>query len=818
MVSLWLPLSLLAQPAVQTIRGMVADRESQIPLIGVNILLTTDQGETKGTITDYDGMYILEKVPVGRQTLEFSYIGYERVLLNNVVVSSGKEVILDLEMEESATQLQEVEVIGMRSGETRNEMAPVSAREFNVEETDRYAGSRGDPGRMASNFAGVQGADDSRNDIVVRGNTPQGVLWRFEGVNIPNPNHFAIPGTTGGPVTILNNKYLENSDFFTGAFPAEFGNGIAGVFDLRMRNGNNRRHEFSGQLGFLGTDVSLEGPLSREKKSSYFLSYRYSTLRLFEFLGIRIGTDAVPVYQDGAFRVNFPDEKGGNIALWGIGGLSKITVLNSELKTAENQTDPYAESDRDQEFGSRMGVVGLTFTRPLNLSTYIKATLSASDQAVFSEHKKILGHSEEGNFILDSLPPVLGFFLEESKFSANAALNKKISRKTTFKAGINADYWLFHSIDSFRTILLDPETGGLDTIGEWRLRWDTDGMGAVMVQPYFQMKHRFSEQFSATAGLTALYFGLNDNSFSPLEPRLGLSYEMNGNQRLSFGYGLHSQIAPPYMYFYGFETKNGDPQEHNLGMGLFKSHHAVLGYDWFIAKVLRLRLETYYQYLFNIPVEKNPSSFSLINTGSGFDRLFPDTLVNEGTSRNYGLELTLERFFIQGYYFLFTASVFDSKYRGSDEVLRNTTFNGRFAVNGILAREFTFSKGAALNVGGKVTYAGGRWQGEVDRAASDALQDIVYIDETVNTLQARPYFRADLKIAFRWNRPKTLHEFSIDMINVSNRKNVLLKTYVANHPSGDNIRETYQLGFLPIFYYRVEFGLGNKIPSKSAGE
>ena len=305
-----------AQDITQTIRGTIVDQESKFPLIGVNIKLLTDDGSTVGTTTDIDGTYRLEKVPVGRQGLEFTYLGYERVELTNIIVSSGKEVILDVEMAESVTDLVEIEVIAQKDGDARNEMAVVSARKFSVEETDRYAGSRGDPGRMASNYAGVQGADDSRNDIVIRGNSPQGVLWRLEGVNIPNPNHFAIPGTGGGSVTILNNKYLANSDFFTGAFPAEFGNSIAGVFDLRMRNGNNEKHEFSGQLGILGTEILAEGPLNKESKASYLVSYRYSTLQLFTFLGINLGTDAVPQYQDAAFRVNFPRKNGGNLALW----------------------------------------------------------------------------------------------------------------------------------------------------------------------------------------------------------------------------------------------------------------------------------------------------------------------------------------------------------------------------------------------------------------------------------------------------------------------------------------------------------------------
>lgn len=831
---LLLSINMHAQTATQTIRGTVVDQESKFPLIGVNILLTTDKGDTKGAVTELDGSYVLEKVPLGRHTVEFSYIGYERVLLNNIVVSSGKEVILNIEMRESVMELEAIEVIGIRTGETKNEMAPVSARQFSVEETDRYAGSRGDPARMVSNYAGVQGADDSRNDIVIRGNTPQGLIWRLEGVTIPNPNHFAIPGTAGGPVAILNNKYLTNSDFFTGAFPAEFGNGIAGAFDIRMRNGNNQRHEISGQLGILGTELSAEGPLPKGKQSSYLLSYRYSTLRLFDFLGIPLGTGAVPQYQDAAFRFNFPTNNGGNLAFWGIGGFSRVDVKNSDIEGPWILTDPdlYAESDRDQVFTSQMGVAGLTYTQPINLSTFFKITVAASDQRIGAvdtekifrqtipnpnpDKKKypdgrdsliFLRPTEDGPYA-DSLVPFLYYDLEESKFSAYLSLTKKFSKRTSLKAGLNTDYWLFNYLDTFRQIVIPPEYPDKPgIIGNWRVRWDTQNEGAIMLQPYVQVRHRFGSKLTATAGLTSLYFGLNDNSFSPLEPRAGLVYDLAEGQKLSLGYGLHSQIVPPYMYFYGVTSdEEGNPQEVNRDMGLFKSHHAVAGYDWFIARALRLRIEAYYQYLFNIPVEEEPSSFSLVNAGSGFDRLFPKRLVSEGTARNYGLELTVERFFSQGYYFLLTGSVFDSRYRGSDDTLRNTTFNGRFAMNGLVAREFTLKKDHAINIGAKVTWAGGRWRGILDIAESDKIQEPVFQDANMNTEQVPNYFRADLKLAYRWNRPKVLHEFSIDLVNVTNQRNLLYFTYVPNHPSGDYLQETYQLGFLPIFYYKLEFG------------
>jgi hypothetical protein len=790
-------------PSGQTVRGVVVEKATRTTIPGVEVSMLHDSTVLQRTSSDVDGKIRLENVVFGRHRLVARAVGYSTVTMENIMVSAGRETVVNIEMEETATELGQVEVIAHNAGAVRNEMAMISARQFSVEETDRYAGSRGDPGRMASNFAGVQGADDSRNDIVVRGNSPQGVLWRFEGVNIPNPNHFSIPGTSGGPVTILNNKYLANSDFFTGAFPAEFGNTIAGVFDLRMRNGNAEKHELTAQLGFLGTEIMAEGPLSKTHRSSYLISYRYSTLQLFEFMHIPIGTDAVPQYQDAAFRLNFPTGKKGSLALWGIGGSSEIGIVVSDQEKPETGTDIYAMNDRDQYFRSRMGTAGLTWTRSLSENTFFKATLSASDQRMSPDHNYVYRHVEEGRYVVDSLPALLCYRFKESRTALYLALNHKFSRRTTIKAGVNTERQALDYLDSTRAIMPRTDENSPHLLGSWRIRWDANTT-VFQLQPYVQVKHRFGEQWTATFGLNSFYNSINTKSFSPVEPRFGLSYAIDEHQRLSLGYGLHSQMQPGYLYFYGSRTIDRDPQEQNAGMGLTKSHHLVLGYDRLLGRNLRMKVETYYQYLFDIPVTFTPSSFSLVNTGSGFDRFFPDSLNNTGLGRNYGLEFTLERSFHKGYYFLITASVFNSEYQGSDHVWRNTSFNGRYASNLVVAREINVGKRSIISIGGKLTYAGGRWYGPVDRTASDAEQEVVYADGTVNTEQFPAYFRADLKLSFKWNRTKVLHEFGLDLVNVTGQQNILALTYSPDHPSGDPVRKEYQLGFLPLFFYKID--------------
>ncbi len=787
----------------QTVRGRVVDRESKASVPGAVVTITTDSSRVVRALTDDDGLFRLAPVAVGRRRLEVVAMGYGPAVLPDLVVTSGREVVLAVELETAVAELGAATVEADRPGEVRNEMALLSARRFSVEETDRYAGSRGDPGRMASNFAGVQGADDSRNDIVVRGNSPMGVLWRFEGVNIPNPNHFAIPGTGGGPVTILNNKYLANSDFFTGAFPAEFGNATAGVFDLRMRSGNAEEHEFTAQFGFLGTELLAEGPLSKAHRSSYLVSYRYSTLRLFGFMGIRIGTDAVPQYQDAAFRLNFPYKK-GSVTFWGIGGTSRIDITISDQKEPDTGTLIYGDNDRDQYFRSRMGTTGATWTHTLDDRTYVKATMAVSGQLVDPRHDYVYRHVEAGRYVVDSLPPLLRYRFNESKAMLYAHVNRKLGTRTVLRAGVNVEQQWNSYQDSARAMIGSAVVGEAALLGPWRVRWDAR-VHAVQLQPYAQVRHRFNARWTATLGVNSLYSSINANSSAPLEPRAALSFAVDTKQRFSAAYGLHSQFQPGYLLYYGATTVNGVPHVQNQGIGPTRSHHGVVGYDRSLSPRLRMKVEAYYQWLFDIPVTVVPSSFSLVNTGAGFERFFPDSLQNTGNGYNQGLELTLEHGFTKGWYGLLTASLFDARYRGSDGVWRNTSFNGKHAFNLVLAREITTRKRSVISLGTKFTYAGGRWYGPVDLAASAAAQQVVYVDDQVNTRQFRPYFRADLKLGHRWNRPKVLHEVGLDLVNVTGRRNILTLSYAPGHPSGEPVREEYQLGFLPLFWYKVEF-------------
>jgi hypothetical protein len=777
----------------QVVRGTVVEAESKYPVLGAIVELLGDSATRKVQANDA-GEFRFTGVKIGKKTLVFKATGFKDVVID-ITVTSGKEVIINAQMEESVAELAELEILAVRRGEVNNEMATVSARSFNVEETERYAGSRGDPARMASNFAGVQGADDSRNDIVVRGNSPLGVVYRLEGVDIPNPNHFAIAGSMGGPIGVLNNKVLGNSDFFTGAFPAEFGNSTAAVFDLKFRNGNNEKHEFTGQLGFLGTELALEGPFSKNSKASYLGAYRYSTFGLFDALGISIGTDAVPKYQDASFKINLPGKKGGNFSIFGLGGSSSIAIMISDQE--EPSTELYGQNDRDQYFKTRMGVFGVAYNKSLNENTFIKWTIMTSHDRQKSDHEFIIRHvdSVTNKYVVDSLYTIQGYEFNTNRYSTAFSINHKFSKKHILKAGVNFDLYTYNMIDS----VLDY------THSFFINRWNYSGSG-ILAQPYIQWKWKASDDLTVTAGIHSQYFSVS-NSISYAEPRVGLKYKLNEKHSVQVASGLHSQTQPHYVYFYHLQNPAGEYVLHNKNMDFTKSLHIVGGHEWRPKGAFRIMTEAYYQHVFNIPVGIKPNSYSLANMGAGFARFFPDSLQNTGLGKNMGVEITIEKFFNKKYFVLVTASVFDARYQGSDKVWRNTDYNGKYAVNTLAGIEFKTGDKTTLSLGSKVTAAGGRWYGYVDRVASDTKLEVVYLDSAYNTRQFKPYFRADLKVNFRINGKKVSHELALDLVNILGTKNILNLTYAPDlaNPSAEPIRENYQLGFLPLFYYKIDF-------------
>lgn len=768
--------TLLAQTHTQTVRGTILDSETKMPLIGASIALL-DMTEITGTTTDVNGKFKLENIEVGRISLQVTYLGYEERVLSNIVVISGKETVLTIELIEKAFETDVVVVSAAAQGKADaiNEMAVVSTRQFTIEESRRYAGARDDVSRMAANYAGVSGANDSRNDIIIRGNSPLGLLWRMEGMDIPNPNHFGGFGSSGGPVSILNNNVLSNSDFYTGAFPAEYGNALSGVFDLKMRNGNNEQYEFMGQIGFNGVEAGAEGPINREKGSSFLANYRFSTLGLFDLVGISFGYVGIPQYQDVAFKVNLPNTKAGNFVLYGVGGISSISMLDSEREEGESNI---TGEKQDLMNGTRMGTIGLSHRYLINNQSYTNFTLTANYQSEKTTIDDLDSLGKNPNLFYDS------DFIQQ-KVSARFVYNNKTSARHTFRTGVTANYYINDFIDSVR---INDITNDFATVRNF------DG-NAYLLQAFVQSKFKLTEKLTMVGGLYSQYFLLNNSS--SVEPRLAFQYQVNEINSLSLAYGRHSQLQPFGVYF---DESNSAQVRSNENLGFTYSNHFVLGYDRSLGKNFRLKSEAYYQQITNAPVRSTVSTFSLLNYGADYGNPSVDSLVNEGEGRNYGLEITLEKFFSDKYYFLVTTSLFESKYKASDNVWRNTVFNTNYVVNALFGMEFPIGKNNILSLDLKTAFAGGRRYTPINEAASIATGETVYVESETFEARFEPYIKPDIKVSFRNNNAKYSQIWAVSIENVINRDNIFRQYF-----NGTEIRTEYQLGLFPVFQYRIEF-------------
>jgi hypothetical protein len=763
-----------SQELTQVIRGKIVDAESQAPLSFATIALITTKPPL-GAISDEKGNFRLENVPVGRHNLQISYMGYETKIIPELMVTSGKELVLNIGLKENITQVEELVVKAYsKKDKPLNSMSTVSARTFSVEEAQRYAGGMDDPARLASAFAGVSTGELDDNGIIIRGNAPKGLLWRLEGIEIPNPNHFAGMTTFGGGgVSALSSLMLANSDFFTGAFPAEYGNALSGVFDIRLRTGNNQKHEHAFQLGALGLDISSEGPFSKNHTSSYLFNYRYSTFGLIKPV---LPEEAnVPIYQDLCFKVNLPAGKAGIFSVWGIGTLDKI-AFKGETDTA------LWNYEEDQEIGDakqRMAAMGFNHRYILGRKTYINSSLAVTGD--YTEYN--------GGYLDFDLTRYPTEYIDNLNYSYTfpSILNHKFSARHTNRSGIIVTNLHYNTLLKFAPEFGDDLITAADETGSSNL-----------LQFFSQSKLNFTETFNMNLGMHFQYFGLNEEFIA--EPRLGITYALTNTQSLSLAYGKHSRLEPLGLYF-ARVTDNNKVTHPNKKLKLAKAHHMVLAYDISLTTNLRLKIEPYVQLLYDVPVIPD-SSYSTINMEA--DWYFTDKLENTGTGTNMGIDITLERFLNDGYYYLITASLFDSKYTGGDKVERMTRYNTTYVINVLFGKEWTLGamKNKILGINGRLNLLGGQRMAPLNEELTYAYQEVQYDYSRQFESRKPPVYHLNASVNYRINKRNHSSIWTLQVLNVLGTKEFYGYDY--NYRKHTIDEDSVSI-IVPTIAYKIEF-------------
>ncbi len=772
---LMIPAETFSQTITQTIKGSVFDIQTKDPLPGASIMVL-ESDPLQGAVTNGEGNFLVNSVRLGRQSIQVSYIGYESVIIPEIMVTSGKEVVLNIGLEPSYTEMEGIVVTPkVRKDKPLNTHASVSARSFSVEETRRYAGGLDDPARLVSAFAGVSVGNVQDNAIIVRGNSPKGVSWRLEGVEIPTPHHFVGGNVTGGGmVTLFSSQMLANSDFHTSAFPAEYGNSLAGVFDMNLRNGNFDKREYTFQAGTMGLDFASEGPLATDSNASYVFNYRYSTLGLLTDLDA-IPTDQEFRYQDLSYKFNVPTKKAGTFSFWGIGGLDRSTEpLETDSTVWETDWDRVT-----YDWNIAMGATGIShsITPGGNLNIETRFAVTGLKNSMETERQD------------DQMVPRPDLYVSDysGKMSLGSTIRYRFSPNHSNQTGITYKK-LLYNLDISSTVDNDPET--YRNIVDER-----DGSDAV--EFYTQSRIDLTENVTLNAGINAGYFALNE-AYS-VDPRIGVNWDLKANHTFSLGYGKHSQMEDLKIYFIKSE-EDGNTRYPNKDLGLSKAHHFVVAYDWQINQNLRLKIEPYIQLLYDIPGTAD-SSFSMINYKQ--DWAFDDHLENNSIGRNMGIDLTIERFLNNNYYFLVTGSVLNSRYKADDGIWRNTRYNKTFVGNVLVGKEFFFGdNGRVLGINGRVNFVGGERVSPIIDAASVREQRVIFDEDRAFSNQLSSTIYVDLSATYRINKPGHSSIWALQIKNLL--REAMPEGYNYNYRT-QNVQLDKSVVMVPSLSYTIEF-------------
>ena len=751
----------------QTVRGIVLDSKTNAPIefATVRIMNVGSLGST----TDSLGRFRIDNVPVGRCNIQTSYVGYNTNIFNEIPVTSSKEVYMEITLDENIHSLAEVVIQPeIKKDKPLNAMAITGGRMISMEEAGRFANGFDDPARLSSAFAGVAG-DVGTNAVAIRGNSPQFTQWRLEGVEIPNPTHFAdLTGLGGGFLSALSTQVIGNSDFYNGAFPSEYSNALSGIFDMQIRNGNNQKYEHTFQLGILGIDLASEGPISRKHGSSYIFNYRFSTTSL------ATGNDMNLKYQDLSFKLNFPTRKAGTFSIWGIGLIDRYKPEAIDRDEWETQGD---RQSGNTAFDKAAG--GLTHKYLINADTYIRSSLAAT----YSKDRTRADQITED----DKLVHVGDIRNSKWDIVFNSYLNKKFNSNHINRTGITVT-GLQYDLD----YKISPNFG-LDIPME---QISKGNGGSCVLSAYSSSVINLSNHLTTSLGITAQYFTLNKNW--TVEPRAALKWSFNPKHALALAYGLHSRREKLDYYF--VEQEANGKTESNRYLDFSKAHHFGLTYDWNINSYMHLKVEPYYQYLFRIPVEEN-SSFSIINHQSFYlDRI----LKNRGSGVNYGIDITLEQYMKNGFYYMITASLFKSKYKAGDNIWRNTRLDKNYLLNILAGKEWMVgrNKQNVLSLNGRIFFQGGDRYTPVDEGKSMIEHDIKFDETRAYSKKFDPSINGDISFSYRINKKKISHEFSIKMLNVGMRTGMHFYQY---NEKTHKIEKKDGSGLIPNISYKIYF-------------
>lgn len=759
---------------LQNVKGKVVNSFTKSPIENVVVTLHVDQDEFQKAYTNAAGDYLFVEVPLGIYTVSFAHLEYESFVFPVVELYSSRETIIDVSLTQRVNELKDVVIsVNKDRSANNNDMTTLSTKTIYTQDMSKIAGSLDDPIRVAGTLPGVTAdAAFSENFISIRGNSPRGLKYSIDGVELPNPNHFARIGSSGGTFTIFSMSLIDKSDFFTGAFPAEYSDALSGIFDVNFRKGNSSAHLFAIKAGTLGLDFCAEGPLSKNKKSTYIVNYRYATVGLAR----AIGYPTQPTYQDLSFNLNFALNK-GSIKVFGMGGSSdrkRIAVADSLVW--EGDVDRF-----NLVLHSETVTLGATYEQNLNDKSGLKATLLGSFTNQIDNKKYLLDNYSEIVRSINQYKAIPISFSLQHKY--------KFSNKHYNKSGVSVN----HTQHNWDVMKYNFETFSVDT--------NVTGLGSsITFKAFSQSKFIVNDKLIINVGVSYLNYSVNkDNS---IEPRVGITYINNKKQRFSLAVGKHSQIEHFATYMFKERDTIGNVSFPNKNLQFIKAYHYIAGFKTKLFKNHHFTAEAYYQQLFDVPIARE-GSYSIINI-SELEDIRP--LTNNGKGYNYGLDVGLERFSSKGLYYMINASYFRSHYLAADNVWRSTEFDQQFNVRFLAGKEYIVGeKKDKKNYVGwntNIAYVGGRPYTPIDIDASIAAYETIYDEARAFSLREKNLLFLDVTFTYKINKPKRTAVWSLQIKNIFSNGNAIYREY--DRVLGKEVTVPSS-SFFPNLSYKIEF-------------
>ncbi|HIP37288.1 MAG TPA: TonB-dependent receptor [Crocinitomix sp.] len=762
----------------QTVRGVIKETFTEMPIEGVVVKLL-DGNETKGeTISNANGEFEFKNVQLGHYDILFKHINYKSFILPSINVSVSKETVLEVTMRALPKQLKMVEVNPVKErGTPNNEMSVSSVFSIHPNDAKRIAGGLDDPIRVAGTLPGVTSATGfSANFISIRGNSPRSLKYYMAGIELPNPTHFARIGSSGGTFTIFNLDLLDKSDFYTAAFTAQYGNSVGGVFDVKFRSGNTQKHEFNLQVGTLGANFGAEGPLSKKHKASYIFNYRYATVSLG-----RVSNPSTPTYQDLNFNITVPLKRNAKLQFFAISGMSDRTREGISDSTKWTQS-----LDRTTLYlASSTATLGTTYKKYINSNNVFNMALigaytkQADNKDYIQDDYSIL-HQRINEY---TSKPISASMSLKHKFGLRHKNITGLSFTSTYHQWMAEKYSF---IDSTQYVLMD---------GNGR---------SNLFKVYSQSKISITEKFDVVAGIFYLMYDVNNKQ--SLEPRLSLNYKVNDRHSIAASFGKHSQVENYATYLYQTTIGANEIIYPNKNLDFVKAYHYVLSYKGKVFTNHLLRVEVYYQDLWNVP--SDTGSFSTINLRELQDLRL---LTNNGTGQNYGIDLGFERYTDNGLYYIFNTSIYRSLYTAGDGVKRSTAYDNKYNLKFIIGKEYklkasvskkNIEKYRAFSWNTNLNILGGQPYTPLDLNLSKLEQETVYNESLAFSEQGKTLVFLDFNFSYTINKKGRKTVWALQIKNLFSNGQAIFREYDTVANKEIEIKST---AFFPNIYYRLEF-------------